>query len=49
MKGVLFVKNPVGLPGGSVIKNPPAKAGDLVLIPNPGRFHTLQGNKAHVP
>ena len=28
-------------PGGSVVKNPPAKAGDRGLIPGPGRFHAL--------
>ena len=31
-------------PGGPVVKNPPANAGDTGLIPGPGRFHTLQGN-----
>ena len=33
-----------GFPGGSVIKNPPAKAGDLGLIPGLGRSHMLQIN-----
>jgi len=28
-----------GFPGGSVVKNPPAKAGDVGSIPDPGRFH----------
>ena len=28
---------PGGFPGGSVIKNPPANAGDVGLIPGPGR------------
>ena len=27
----------LGFPGGSVVKNPPAKAGDVGLIPDPGR------------
>ena len=27
----------VGFPGGSVVKNPPANAGDLGLIPGSGR------------
>ena len=27
-----------GFPGGSVVKNPPANAGDLGLIPGSGRF-----------
>ena len=31
------------LPGGSVVKNPPAKAGDPVLIPGSGRS-TAEGN-----
>ena len=26
-----------GFPGGPVVKNPPAKAGDTDLIPGPGR------------
>ena len=26
-----------GVPGGSVVKNPPAKAGDVGLIPGSGR------------
>ena len=30
-----------GFPGGSVVKNPPAKAGDAGLIPGPGRCHAL--------
>ena len=28
-------------PGGAVVKNPPAKAGDMGLIPGPGRSHML--------
>ena len=28
-----------GFPGGTVVKNPPASAGDLGLIPSPGRSH----------
>ena len=27
------------LPGGSVVKNPPANAGDTSSIPSPGRSH----------
>ena len=26
-------------PGGPVVKNPPANAGDMSLIPGPGRSH----------
>ena len=33
-----------GLPGGSVVKNPPAKAGDASLIPDLGRSHVLWSN-----
>ena len=35
-------------PGGPVVKNPPAKAGDMGSIPGLGRFHMLQGNSALV-
>ena len=31
-----------GLPRGSVVKNPPANAGDSSSIPDPGRFHILE-------
>ena len=33
-----------GFPGGSVVKNPPANAGDKGLIPGLGRFHVPQSN-----
>ena len=33
-----------GLPGGSVVKNPSANAGDTGLIPGLGRSHMLQTN-----
>ena len=36
-------------PGGPVVKNPPANAGDTGLVPSPGRFHMPRGNEAHVP
>ena len=29
------------LPGGTVVKNPPANAGDMGSIPRPGRSHML--------
>lgn len=35
-----------GFPSGLVVKKLPANAGDRSLIPRPGRFHRLQGNKA---
>ena len=31
-------------PGGPVIKNPPANAGDMGSIPGPGNFPMLWGN-----
>ena len=31
-------------PGGTVVKNPPANAGDTGLIPSPGRPHMLRSN-----
>ena len=31
-------------PGAPVVKNPPAKAEDIGLIPSPGRSHMLHGN-----
>ena len=33
-----------GFPGGAVVKNPPANAGDTGLSPGPGRSHMLQSN-----
>ena len=36
-------------PGGPVVKNRPANAGDTGLTPGPGRFHRLRSNKAHGP
>ena len=31
-------------PGGTVVKNPPADAGDTGLSPGPGRSHMLWSN-----
>ena len=31
-------------PDGTVVKNPPANAGDTGSIPGPGRSHTLRSN-----
>ena len=31
-------------PGGLMVKNPPANAGDTGSIPDLGRFHMPQGN-----
>ena len=39
----------MGFLGNSVIKNPPANAGDMGSVPNPGRSYVLWSNYAHVP
>ena len=36
-------------PGGSVVKNPPANAGVMGSIPDPGRSHMPWSNWSHVP
>ena len=36
-------------PGGAVVKNLPANAGDTGSIPSPGRSHILWNNWAHAP
>ena len=36
----------VGLPGGSVVKNPPAKAGDMGSILDLGRFTSCEATKS---
>ena len=33
-----------GFPGGKMVKNPPANAGDMGSSPGPGRSHMLQSN-----
>ena len=33
-----------GFPGGAVVKNPPANAGDTGLSPGPGRSHMPRNN-----
>ena len=37
-------ENRPGFPGGAVIKNPPANAGDTGFSPGPGRSHTPRSN-----
>ena len=40
----------MGFPGGSVVKNLPANAGDTDLIPGSGRFPRVgNGNPLHTP
>ena len=34
----------LGFPGGAVVKNPPASAGDTGSIPGPGRSHMPRSN-----
>ena len=36
-------------PGGAVVKNPPANAGDTGSIPGLGRSHMLRSDEVHVP
>ena len=33
-----------GFPGGAVVENPPANAGDMGSSHDPGRFHILRSN-----
>ena len=40
----LFKKVWQDFPGGAVVKNPPANAGDTALSSGPGRYHMLQSN-----
>ena len=44
-----FKKNELDLPGGTVVNNPPANAGDTGWSPGPGRSHMPWGNWAHEP
>ena len=36
-------------PGGSLVKNPPANAGDTGSVPGLGRFHMPRSNEASAP
>ena len=45
MKQKLKIKSSIwDFPGGAVVKNPPASAGDTGSIPDPGRSHMLRSN-----
>ena len=44
MRLMPFIKEVWDFPGGAVIKNPPANAGDTGSIPGPGRSHMPQSN-----
>ena len=39
----------MGFPGGAVVMNLPANAGDTGSSPHPGRSHMPRSNKARVP
>ena len=39
-----YLKLPRDFPGGAVVQNPPANAGDTGSIPGPGRSHMPQSN-----
>ena len=39
----------LGFPGGSVVKNLPANAGDMGSSPGQGRSHMPRSNKVHIP
>ena len=39
-----FKTEGTGFPGGTVVKNLPANAGDTGLSPGPGRSHMLRSN-----
>ena len=41
--------SPGGFPGGSVVRNLPANAGDAGVIPDPERFHMPWSNEAPAP
>ena len=44
IKKTLRMQQVRGFPGGTVVKNPPANAGDTGSSPGPGRSHMLQSN-----
>ena len=45
----MLLKMMMDFPGGSVVNNLPASAGDKGWIPGVGRSYMLQNNSAHVP
>ena len=40
----LLIRNKRDFPGGAVVKNPPANAGDTGSTPGPGRSHMSRSN-----
>ena len=46
----MLIKNKfMGFPGGAVVENLPANAGNTGSSPGPGRFHMTRSNEAHAP
>ena len=43
------MQGPWDFPGGAVVKNPPANAGDMGSSPGPGRSHMPLSNEARAP
>ena len=44
-KGIIAIRTyRMGFPHGTVVKNPPANAGDMGSSPGPGRSHMLRSN-----
>ena len=39
-----WINNMRDFPGGTEVKNPPANAGDMGVIPGPGRSHMPRSN-----
>ena len=44
IRGMQIKTTMKGFPGGAVVKNPPANAGDTGSSPGPGRSHMPQSN-----
>ena len=52
LPGVLICQKehePGGFPGGAVVRNPPANAGDAGLSSGPGRYHMPRSNYVREP
>ena len=43
-KKIMQIKKTEDFPGGTVVKNPPADAGDMGSIPGPGGSHMPRSN-----
>ena len=48
-KDILNEKEVLGFPGGTVVENPPANAGNTGSSPGPGRSHMPRSNSARAP